>query len=79
MIRHRHRGICQDPECGRVWRENCEDCLREVTKRHTAQTGHPVHLAITADGEGTWGLRDLTRRAHRSLYLMTTTMKRGRP
>lgn len=62
-----HRGTCEDPDCGRVWRENCEHCLREVTDRHRAETGHPVHLTITADGENGWELRNLTARSHHGL------------
>lgn len=64
----KHRGTCQEPGCGRIWRENCEDCLREHTDRHRAETGHPVHLQITTDDTSVWELRDMTRRAHRVLY-----------
>ena len=70
----RHRGTCEADGCGRIWRENCADCLREVTDRHRAETGHPVHLHITADDDGGWELRDLARRAHRQVLL---TQKRG--
>ena len=70
----RHRGTCEADGCHRVWRENCEDCLMDVVRRHTAQTGHPVHVHISADDTGGWELRDLTRLA-RQRTLMTG--KRG--
>ena len=63
----RHRGTCEHPDCGRVWRENCEDCLREVTDNHRAETGHAVHLQTTADDTPMWELRQMTRLAHRVL------------
>lgn len=62
-----HRGSCEQDGCGRVWRENCEDCLREVTAGHTAETGHRVHLAVSADGEPLWELRRMTRQARQVL------------
>lgn len=68
----RHRGTCEADGCGRVWRENCEDCLTEVTSQHTADTGHPVHLQISTQGESGWELRDLTRLAHRRLAPLAT-------
>lgn len=66
-----HRGSCDQTGCGRVWRENCEHCLREVTDRHTAETGHRVHLAITPDGEPLWELRRMTRQARQVLLSPT--------
>lgn len=63
----KHRGTCQEPGCGRVWRENCADCLTEVTDRHAAETGHRVHLSICADDESPWELRRLTAMSHRGL------------
>lgn len=58
-----HRGTCTAEGCGRIWRENCEDCLEEVTARHTAETGHQVHLDISDPDAPSWGLRGLTRLA----------------
>jgi hypothetical protein len=57
----RHRGTCEADNCGRVWRENCEHCLTEVASRHTAQTGHPVHLQITPEKVSSWELQGLIR------------------
>lgn len=62
----RHRGTCEHPDCGRVWRENCEHCLTEVTDKHCAETGHTVHLSICTD-ESPWEIRKLTTMAHRSM------------
>lgn len=67
----RHRATCEDPDCGRVWRENCADCLRDVADRHRAETGHPIHLLVTSDddgGEPPWRMLRLTRQAHQSLH-----------
>lgn len=69
----RHRGVCTADGCGRVWRENCEDCLQDVTAKHTAETGHAVHLEITSSDSSGWELRDLTRRARQVML----TGKRG--
>lgn len=63
----RHRASCGNPDCGRVWRENCADCLTEVADRHRAETGHTVLLTITADDENGWELRNLTARSRRAL------------
>lgn len=68
-----HRGSCEQDGCSRVWRENCEDCLTEVTARHTAATGHRVHLAVSPDGEPLWELRRMTRQAR----LVLLRPKRG--
>jgi hypothetical protein len=54
----RHRGTCEAPGCGRIWRENCVDCLTEVTDRHRTETGHAVGLAITPDDVPMWKIRD---------------------
>ncbi len=63
----RHRGTCEAPGCGRVWRENCEDCLREVTNRHRSETGHPVGLSITTEEASNWEVLRLARQARRLL------------
>jgi hypothetical protein len=63
----RHRGTCEHPDCGRAWRENCEDCLREVTERHTAETGHPVGLSITSEESSNWEVLRLAQQARRLL------------
>lgn len=69
----RHRGTCEAPDCGRVWRENCEDCLTEVTRRHRDETGHTVALAITPDDVPMWKIREQTTRAR----LVLLSPKRG--
>ena len=69
----RHRGTCEDPGCGRVWRENCEHCLTEVATKHRAETGHTVALAITPDDVPMWELRRQTARAR----MVLLTPKRG--
>ena len=63
----RHRGTCEAPGCGRVWRENCGDCLTEVASRHQAETGHTVALAIVADDTPIWELRQRISRAREVL------------
>lgn len=69
----RHRGTCEDPGCGRIWRENCEDCLTEVAAAHRTETGHTVALAITPEDVPFWELRHRTARARQVLL----TPKRG--
>ena len=67
----RHRATCEEPNCGRSWRENCADCLHDVADRHRAETGHPVHMLVTSDYDGEHPPRRmlrLTRQAHQSLY-----------
>ena len=61
MIPSLHRAECADPDCARVWRENCTDCLAEVTAAHTAATGHLVTTRITTPA----ALGDLPRLARR--------------
>lgn len=68
MTTTRHRATCQDPDCGRVWREDCAECAQDMADKHRRETGHPVHLAIIPDGPTTWELREMTRRAHRMLF-----------
>lgn len=64
----RHRGTCEADDCVWVRRENCEHCLRELADKHKAETGHTVHLTITADpDESGWELRQLARRTHQVL------------
>lgn len=63
----RHRATCEADGCGWVRRENCEDCLMEVTRRHTATTGHPVHLTITTDDEVSRNILTMASRARRML------------
>ena len=68
-----HRGSCEQDGCSRVWRENCEDCLTEVTRRHRDETGHTVALAITPDDVPMWKIREQTTRAR----LVLLSPKRG--
>lgn len=63
-----HRVECEDPGCGRVWRENCADCARETAAAHRRRTGHRVGLVITQ--AQTWQeVREMTGMAHRMLML----------
>ena len=59
----KHRVTCEYPDCGQVWREDCKDCAQDMADKHRAETGHPVHLSITADDVPMWELQAMTRRA----------------
>lgn len=63
----RHRGTCEADGCGWVRRENCEDCLMDVVRSHTARTGHPVHVTVTTDEQASANILTMASRARRVL------------
>lgn len=66
MIRHmtKHRVTCDEPSCGRVWRENCDECAQDVADRHRRETGHSVSLQISDSTPGWKKLQEMTGLAH---------------
>jgi hypothetical protein len=66
MIRNvtKHRVTCEEPVCGRVWRENCADCAQDAADRHRRETGHPVGLQISDPEPGWKRLQEMTGLAH---------------
>lgn len=66
-IHHRHRALCEHPDCARVWRENCIDCLQEVADRHRRSTGHDVRLDTTTDEQASASILAMATRARRML------------
>lgn len=68
-----HRAVCQDLDCGRVWRENCADCACDTADKHRRETGHAVSLELIT--ERTWSdIKKMTGLAHPVLF-----QKRRRP
>ena len=66
---HDHRATCQDPDCGRVWRENCPECARDTAARHRRETGHDVLLQLSSAPN--WQkLQEMTGLAHPVLSRM---------
>jgi len=59
----KHRVTCDDPECRRVWRENCADCAQDMADKHRRETGHPVTVALGSEMD--WQtLKEMTGLAH---------------
>lgn len=70
----KHRVTCSDPDCRRVWRENCADCAQDMADKHRRETGHDVRVQIGSDSS--WeSIKEMTGLAHPVMLRMTK--KRG--